>query len=76
MGLPSGRRFTDSNCFDMEMVLIPTGEFLMGSADDDSEADDYEKPRHRVRWLRDPVLPDSRPAPGSQQSEVAVHARQ
>jgi len=33
----------------LEMVLIPAGEFLMGSPDSDKDAFDYEKPRHRVR---------------------------
>ena len=33
---------------DLGMVLVPGGEFLMGSADDDAEADDDEKPQHRL----------------------------
>ena len=33
----------------LEMVLIPAGEFLMGSPDSDKDADDDEKPQHRVR---------------------------
>jgi formylglycine-generating enzyme required for sulfatase activity len=33
----------------MEMVLIPAGEFLMGSPDSDKDAFDEEKPQHRVR---------------------------
>ena len=33
----------------LEMVLIPAGEFLMGSRDSDKDALDEEKPRHRVR---------------------------
>jgi formylglycine-generating enzyme required for sulfatase activity len=32
-----------------ELVVIPPGEFLMGSSDDDAEAYDDEKPQHRVR---------------------------
>jgi formylglycine-generating enzyme required for sulfatase activity len=40
----------------LEMVLIPAGEFLMGSPDSDKDARDEEKPQHRVRitkpfWL-------------------------
>jgi formylglycine-generating enzyme required for sulfatase activity len=33
----------------LEMVLIPAGEFLMGSPDSDKDARDSEKPQHRVR---------------------------
>jgi len=33
---------------DMEMVLIPEGEFLMGSAEGDQNAEDDEKPQHIV----------------------------
>ena len=33
----------------LELVLIPAGEFLMGSPDSDKEAFDWEKPQHRVR---------------------------
>jgi serine/threonine-protein kinase len=32
----------------MTMVSVPAGEFLMGSADSDSEADSDEKPQHKV----------------------------
>jgi formylglycine-generating enzyme required for sulfatase activity len=31
------------------MVLIPAGEFMMGSADSDTDASSNEKPQHRVR---------------------------
>ncbi|MEI6520039.1 MAG: formylglycine-generating enzyme family protein [bacterium] len=31
-----------------EMVLVPAGEFLMGSKDDDKPANDNEKPQHKV----------------------------
>ena len=33
----------------LEMVFIPAGEFMMGSPDSDKDADDREKPQHRVR---------------------------
>ena len=33
----------------MEMVLIPAGEFMMGSPDSDKDAATDEKPQHRVR---------------------------
>ena len=33
----------------LEMVLIPAGEFMMGSADSDKDATHHEKPQHRVR---------------------------
>jgi formylglycine-generating enzyme required for sulfatase activity/DNA-binding beta-propeller fold protein YncE len=33
----------------LEMVLIPAGEFLMGSPDSDTMAAGHEKPQHRVR---------------------------
>ena len=33
----------------LEMVLIPAGEFLMGSPDSDKDASTDEKPQHRVR---------------------------
>ena len=33
----------------LEMVLIPAGEFMMGSLDSDNSADKDEKPQHRVR---------------------------
>ena len=36
----------------MKLVLIPAGEFLMGSPDSDNEADPNEKPQHRVRITR------------------------
>src|SRR5262249_21135881 len=37
------------NSIGMKLVLIPPGEFEMGSADSDSLAREDEKPRHRVR---------------------------
>ncbi|MGO8690431.1 MAG: formylglycine-generating enzyme family protein [Thermoguttaceae bacterium] len=33
----------------LELVLIPAGEFLMGSPDSDNDAGNDEKPQHRVR---------------------------
>jgi len=41
---------------DMEFMLIPKGKFIMGSKDDDRDADDDEKPQHTVEipydyWL-------------------------
>jgi formylglycine-generating enzyme required for sulfatase activity len=33
----------------LEMVLIPAGEFLMGSPDSDKDGAYWEKPQHRVR---------------------------
>jgi formylglycine-generating enzyme required for sulfatase activity len=37
----------DAN-FAPELVVLPRGEFMMGSADGDWQADDDEKPQHRV----------------------------
>ena len=36
----------------MELVLIPTGTFMIGSPDSDAEAFDNEKPAHRVTILQ------------------------
>jgi formylglycine-generating enzyme required for sulfatase activity len=33
----------------LDLVLIPAGEFLMGSPDSDKDAHQWEKPQHRVR---------------------------
>jgi formylglycine-generating enzyme required for sulfatase activity len=42
-----------TNSVGMKLVLIPAGEFLMGSAKaDDPDAIDDEQPRHRVRITR------------------------
>jgi formylglycine-generating enzyme required for sulfatase activity/serine/threonine protein kinase len=38
-----------ANTLGMKLVLIPAGEFRMGSPDDDSEAADDEKPQHEVQ---------------------------
>ena len=40
------------NVLGMTLVLVPAGEFLMGSSDSDPTAKDIEKPRHRVRISR------------------------
>lgn len=36
-----------------KMVRVPAGEFMMGALDDDNEALDSEKPRHKVTLTRD-----------------------
>jgi formylglycine-generating enzyme required for sulfatase activity len=41
-----------TNTIGMELVLIPAGEFLMGSPDDNQNAGDDEKQQHRVRITR------------------------
>jgi formylglycine-generating enzyme required for sulfatase activity len=40
------------NSIGMTLKLIPAGEFLMGSPDDDKDAKNDEKPQHRVRITR------------------------
>jgi formylglycine-generating enzyme required for sulfatase activity len=40
---------TLTNTLGMKLVLIPAGEFLMGSPDEDKDAEDDEKPQHRVK---------------------------
>ena len=42
----------ETNSIGMTLVLIPAGEFLMGSTDSDKDADPGEKPQHRVRITR------------------------
>ena len=37
-----------SDHFEPELVLIPEGDFLMGSTDQDTDAQDREKPQHTV----------------------------
>lgn len=44
-GLPRRIRHIET---DMELVLVPAGEFLMGSTDDDPAAGPDEKPQHTV----------------------------
>jgi formylglycine-generating enzyme required for sulfatase activity len=41
------------NSIGTELRAIAVGEFLMGAADDDGDAQDDERPRHRVRITRD-----------------------
>ncbi len=41
-----------TNSIGMKLVLIPSGEFAMGSPDSDNDAQDDEKPQHRVRITR------------------------
>ena len=43
---------TITNTIGMKLVLIPAGEFLMGSPDADPSAISAEKPQHRVRITR------------------------
>src|SRR5690606_27461377 len=50
-----GRPVVETNSLGMELVLIPPGEFLMGSPDSDPDAQDDEKPRHKVR-ITQPLL--------------------
>ncbi|MCY2993224.1 MAG: SUMF1/EgtB/PvdO family nonheme iron enzyme [Planctomycetota bacterium] len=45
-------RFGIINSLGMKLVLIPSGEFLMGSPDSIAEADAKEKPQHRVQITR------------------------
>ena len=44
-----------ANSIGMKFMLIPPGEFMMGSADDDTAARPNEKPRHKVELTR-PML--------------------
>jgi sulfatase modifying factor 1 len=43
---------TITNSLGMKFTLIKAGEFLMGSPDTDKDAEDAEKPQHRVRITR------------------------
>jgi formylglycine-generating enzyme required for sulfatase activity len=47
--VPTETPTTITNTIGMKLVLIPAGEFLMGSPDSDTDADANEKPRHRVQ---------------------------
>ncbi len=38
-----------SNSIGMKLALIPAGEFLMGAPDSDPDAEEHEKPQHKVR---------------------------
>ncbi len=42
----------ETNSIGMTLMLIPTGEFLMGAPDSDGDAKPEEKPQHRVRITR------------------------
>ncbi len=57
-------RETVINSIGMKLNLIPAGEFVMGSPDDDKEADTDEKPQHRVRITRPFYLGVYRSDPG------------
>lgn len=47
-GQPTPDTYRDcANC--PEMVLVPSGTFMMGSASSDQEGQDYEKPRHELK---------------------------
>jgi len=49
---PPGLQKLITNSIGMKLVLIPAGEFLMGSPDEDKDAEADEKPRHHVRITR------------------------
>jgi len=49
---PKAAPKTITNSVKMKLVLIPAGEFLMGSPDSDAVAASDEKPQHRVRIMR------------------------
>jgi formylglycine-generating enzyme required for sulfatase activity len=50
--VPSGVAKEVTNSVGMKLVLIPAGEFDMGAPDSEKDAQDDEKPRHRVRITR------------------------
>ncbi len=41
-----------TNSIGMKFVLVPAGDFLMGSPDSDKDAEKVEKPQHQVRIMR------------------------
>jgi hypothetical protein len=45
----SGLARTLTSSIGMKLVLIPAGEFMMGAPEDEPDAEDREKPQHRVR---------------------------
>jgi formylglycine-generating enzyme required for sulfatase activity len=45
---PPGEPREVTNTLGMNLVLIPRGEFLMGSPETDKDADENDKPQHRV----------------------------
>ncbi len=46
---PPSIRESIKNSIEMTFNLIPAGEFMMGSLDDDTDAAENEKPQHQVR---------------------------
>src|SRR5262245_36361417 len=40
---------TVTNSISLKLALIPAGEFLMGAPESDRDAEDHEKPQHKVR---------------------------
>ena len=46
--IPSGSK-TITNSIGMKLVLIPAGEFIMGSPESDADAFENEHPQHRVK---------------------------
>ena len=50
--IPSESQRPIINPMGMKLVLIPSGEFVMGSPDSDPDAENDEKPPHRVRITR------------------------
>jgi formylglycine-generating enzyme required for sulfatase activity len=46
VSIPSGKTF--KNSIGMEFIEIPSGKFMMGCSEGDSNCEDKEKPQHRV----------------------------